>query len=276
MIYVQLMGGIGNVAYMASTALALGFDNNDEIVVSNTSQSVTKRDETFWLNTIFRKIKTVSGRPGFVRYVHREPNFMYNRIAYVKGMQIFGYFQSAKYFDHHREKLLDIFLEYKKEIQDYLDKTLNANTTKPKISLHIRRADYLKLQHCHILLGEDYYSNAINKLAEKLGITFKEINDKYEFVIFSDDIPWCKQSKFFNSLENKYFVTEGNDVHELYLMSMCDHNIIANSSYSWWGSYLNEKEHITIAPKNWFNGPKTGGRGPPNWSDLYCDGWIQA
>ncbi len=90
MIYVQLMGGIGNVAYMVSTGLALGWDNNNEIVVSNTSQSVTKRDERFWLKTIFKKIKTVSNRPGFVKYVYREHNFMFHKIRYVKDMQIFG------------------------------------------------------------------------------------------------------------------------------------------------------------------------------------------
>ncbi len=274
MIYVQLLGGIGNLCFQISTVLALGWDNDDEIVVSDTSQSVTKRDETFWLKTIFRRINTVKGIPSSIKYIYREPNFMYNKIQYIKDMQVFGYFQSPKYFDKYKDKLLEIFLEYKHQIQNYLDLTLNSISNKPTISLHIRRADYLKLQHCHIVLDETYYEKAIYKLAEKLNISFEEINEKYTFVFFSDDIPWCKKSLVFNSLNDIHFITLGNDVHELYLMSMCDHNIIANSSYSWWGSYLNEKDHITICPKHWFNSPQTGGKGPPNWSDIYCDKWL--
>ena len=270
MIYVQLMGGLSNCMFQISTALVLGWENNDEVIVSEWTQSITERKEKekFWKKTIFKRINRVNSRPPSITRIYREPNYLYNKIPYTKNMQLFGYYQSPKYFDKYKDKLLDIFLEYKHEIQNYLDNIMNNISNKPKISIHVRRQDYLKLQHCHIVLDDSYYENAINKLSETLDLK------KYTFLIFSDDIPWCKESQFFNNLENKHFITECNDVHELYLMSMCDHNIIANSSYSWWGSYLNLKDHITISPKNWFNSSLTGGKGPARWDTLYCDGWI--
>lgn len=276
MIYIQLMGGLCNICFQIATALALGWDNNDnEIIISDYSQSITKRDEKNWFNTIFKNIKSVSHKPSNIVYVYKEPNFMYNKINYIKNMQIFGYFQSEKYFHQYRERILDFFLDYKNNIQDYLNNILNKNSNLPKISIHVRRTDYIKLQHYHTLLDENYYKLSVDTLSQKLNLSINELYDKYEFIIFSDDISWCKNSKFFNSFKHVYFMEENNDVHELYLMSMCDHNIIANSSFSWWSSYLNNNsQHITIAPKKWFNGRQTGGKGPSLWNDIYCKNWI--
>ena len=276
MIYIQLMGGLCNICFQIATALALGWDNDDnDIIISNNSQSITKRNEKNWLNTIFNNIKSVPNKPSNIVYIYKEPSFMYNKINYTKNMQIFGYFQSDKYFNKYRDRILNIFLEYKKTIQDNLNKILNKKTNLPKISIHVRRTDYIKLQHFHTLLNEDYYKLAIIKLSQNLNLSINDLINKYEFIIFSDDISWCKTSEFFNSLKNVYFMQGNNDVYDLYLMSMCQHNIIANSSFSWWGSYLNTNtQHITIAPKKWFNGNKTGGKGPSLWEDIYRDNWI--
>ena len=93
-------------------------------------------------------------------------------------------------------------------------------------------------------------------------------DDTYQYFIFSDDINWCKQ--VFGENELIEYI-EGNDQYvDLHLMTLCDHNIIANSTFSWWGAWLNKKENIVISPKKWF--------GPTLHSyitdDLYPENWV--
>ena len=276
MVYAQLLGGIGNLSFIIATTYALALDNNDEATFSNGLSSITRRkNEDWWFKTLFRKIK--KGKPT-LRVKYNEPSFKYSKIPFYKNMQIHGYFQSPKYFNHRREEIIDLFTDYKKDILDALLLKMDLLPGK-KISLHIRRADYLKLQHTHLVLPMKYYENAINLLKQRLGSEYED----YIFLVFSDDIEWCSKQSFFKSLPDVHFVEDSDymtkgpvEVFQLYLMSMCDHNIIANSSFSWWGAYLNENpDKIVIAPDTWFNCPKTGGRGPSNWSDIYDDGWVK-
>ena len=144
----------------------------------------------------------------------------------------------------------------KKKITNYME-DIHKNNTKYTVSLHIRRGDYLKLQHLHRVLTLEYYKKAI-----------KYFTSEHTFVIFSDDIEWCKSNigSYFKYVE----YIQDEDYVELFLMSKCQHNIIANSSFSWWGAYLNTyKKKITIAPKKWF-GPK----GFKNVDDLFLKNWI--
>jgi hypothetical protein len=109
-----------------------------------------------------------------------------------------------------------------------------------------------------VVLPMDYYEQAV-----------KKFNKKSVFVVFSDDIEWCKKQEFFKTLGNVVFVKD-MDYNEMYLMSLCKHNIIANSSFSWWGAYLNmNRRKKVIAPMQWF-GPK----GPKDLQDLRPDSWI--
>ena len=100
----------------------------------------------------------------------------------------------------------------------------------------------------------EYYSQAMKH--------FPDTN----FIVFSDDIQWCKE----NFKGEEFTFIEEDDYIELYLMSMCRHNIIANSSFSWWGSYLNQNEDkIVIAPSKWF-----GTDGRLKTENIYGEGWI--
>lgn len=281
MIYVSLLGGIGNISFIVATAYALALDNHDEVLFSESLNSITHRkNETWWFKTYFKKIKR--GHSKKIKYRHTESNFLYSKIPYkirgsVDTQEIRGYFQSPKYFNHRRREILELFTDYKQDIIDSLTLKLNLLSGK-KIALHIRRGDYLKLQHTHTVLPITYYQNAVNTMKQKLG---NDYND-YMYLVFSDDPEWCKKQDFLKNLPDVHFVEDSDpltkgpvEVFQLYLMSMCEHNIIANSSFSWWGSYLNTNPNkIVIAPQTWFNSSKTGGSGPPNWDSIYCKNWI--
>ncbi len=165
--------------------------------------------------------------------------------------------------------MLDFCYSYYPKIKDKVYKSENT------ISIHIRRSDYLVLQHAHVLQPISYYKRALETLSTKLGLSLEELRIKYELVIFSDDIGWCKEQEIFNNYRCKFMepLEENVDLNviiDLYSMAECEHNIIANSSFSWWGSYLNRnKEKVIIAPKNWF-----ASKGPKDWRDIYTSDMI--
>lgn len=114
---------------------------------------------------------------------------------------------------------------------------------KELVSIHVRRGDYLLPQHHHFCkLDTDYYGKAIESFVEDI--------EKYHFLIFSNDIEWCKQ----NLIEGEMvtFMPQGVDCVDLMLMSLCDHNIVANSSFSWWAAFRNKNANKkVICPKNY-------------------------
>ena len=125
-------------------------------------------------------------------------------------------------------------------------------SSESSISIHIRRGDYISDSVVNNILGvisDEYYKKAINLIMERI--------NKPKFYIFSDDISWVKQN-FYPEME-KHIIDlnlPNRDVYELWLMSQCKHNIIANSSFSWWGAWLgNYPEKIVIAPEIWSKRP---------------------
>lgn len=166
------------------------------------------------------------------------PPFHYVEMPFQDGMYIDGFFQSEKYFVSHRDIILDI-LGPTKDIKNYISKKYSEILVGDTLSVHIRRGDYVKSQEWHTLLSKEYYDEAITKIPNI---------DK--ILVFSDDILWCKENF---KADNVIYIEDEKDYIELYLMSMCTNNIIANSSFSWWGAWLNQNENkIVVAPKDWF------------------------
>jgi hypothetical protein len=109
--------------------------------------------------------------------------------------------------------------------------------TKEYISIHVRRGDYLHQQYHHPICSAEYYSQAIDL-----------INENIPIVIFSDDINWCKEN-----IKADFYIENNKNYEDLYLMTKAKHNIIANSSFSWWGAWLNKNpDKIVVAPGIWF------------------------
>jgi hypothetical protein len=193
-----------------------------------------------------------------IDFIFKENSFSYSEehttIPSNGSVDLYGYFQSEKYFSEYFSLIKKEFT-FKKKIVDICNEFIENNNLNMNnlVSLHIRRGDYLNLKDYHPLQSNEYYINAIEQFKDK------------QFLIFSDDIQWCKTSGLFKPYS--VFYSNRNDYEDLYLMTKCSGHIIANSSFSWWGAWLGG--NTTIAPKNWF-----GERGPSNWNDIYCENWI--
>ena len=177
-----------------------------------------------------------------------EKNILFDRDIFKKNAFFYiGYFQSEKYFSAHRKRILDE-LSFSKTSSSTLKMYKKLIQSSPiSVALHVRRGDYISNSNAnaiHGFCGAEYYWNSIEFL--------KKHNREVQFFIFSDDIEWCKAS--FKGTDFSFIESaELQDSDEIYLMSICNHNIISNSSFSWWGAWLNNNKNKTIiAPKKWF------------------------
>jgi hypothetical protein len=247
------MGGLGNYMFQITTAYSLALDNEDSLVLNNrTSVSVHKHIDTY-RNNILRNLtygETTTNK------IYSEPFFHYNEIPYTPNLKLNGYYQSEKYFKHNRDKILECF-SIDDESRKYIDEKYDNILKNKTCSIHVRRGDYLGLSNIHPTCSINYYGDAM-----------KQMDNDTVFLVFSDDIEWCKQNIKFNHLV--HFVEGNEDYMDMWLMSLCDNNIIANSSFSWWGAWLNNNPNKkVIVPKKWF-GPGVN----HNTQDLIPESWI--
>ena len=248
MISCKLAGGLGNYLFQIAATHCLAIKNGDAAIFDlGNSMQIHKNINTYATN-ILRNIEA-GNHQILSRYT--ESGFAYNEIPYTPNLELNGYFQSEKYMIRAEVlKLYELDSDTKNYILDRYGDEFDGTA-----SLHIRRGDYVNKQDKHPILGMEYYNLAM-KYLEKC----------QKFYIFSDDIEWCMQH--FHG--DKYVFIKDEDYIELWLMSLCEHNIIANSSFSWWGAWLNQnKNKKVIAPKNWF-----GPRKNLNTADLYCKDWL--
>ncbi len=168
----------------------------------------------------------------------KELGFKLHRyeLTHIPIVVIDGYWQSEFYFKHIRKELLKE-LTPKVEI-DIPSSISNRNS----VAVHVRRSDYLVDQR-YGFLGLTYYKNAMDLFRKNLSNPV--------FIFFSDDMEWCKTH--FSVFDDVYFMTPNEDWEDLYLISKCAHQIIANSTFSWWGAWLNQGENkIVIRPEQPF------------------------
>ena len=230
------LGHLGNSLFQASCTIALAKRNNTSYFFPSTwkyKNSFNIPSECF-INTI-RPLSTYS-----------EPNFHYDTIPYRNNMNISGYFQSEKYFK-----------DYEADIRNLLTTKNNFAMRPGLVSIHVRRGDYLLYPRHHPTVEMSYYEKAM------------ELSGTDKFLVFSDDIYWCKK----HFIGNMFEFSEGNSaLLDLDLQSkLCEHNIIGNSSFSWWAAWLNKNPNKKIfAPKKWF-GPALSSH---NTKDLFPNDWI--
>jgi hypothetical protein len=175
-----------------------------------------------------------------------------------------GLWQTEKYFKDCEEIIRTEFT-FKQPLNKKNSELSETIRRKNSVSIHIRRGDYIynsEEYKIHGLCSIDYYKKAVECIANKAG--------ELTLFIFSDDIEWVKNNLKFD-FPIIFVDNNVDDIHEdLRLMSLCKHNIIANSTFSWWGAWLNNnKEKIVIAPKKWFNEFEA------DTKDIYPDSWMR-
>lgn len=272
MIIIKLKGGLGNQMFQYATGFALALKNKTQqkIDISNYDHVTRDTPRKFALNVfnisspiaLSEEISGVSSK-GFLSklgnlinqkifrnyYLDFHPDFLNkigNKITLGKNIYLEGIFQSEKNFSEFTPQIQKEFT-FKKELFDEKVKQLSEVLQKEdSVSIHIRRGDYIhdkKTNKYHGVCPIEYYQEAINLIKEKVS--------KPTFYIFTDDEKWVTENfPFYTNISKNHF----KDYEEMYLMSQCKHNIIANSSFSWWGAWLNKNSaKIIIAPKKWVN-----------------------
>lgn len=274
MAVISLKGGLGNQMFQYAAARGLGksgcvyldtahFERNNK-----SSDAFTAREiEIFLFPEIKAKKlnrflqKSLAGKKLFrrlarrlapVRFVSQKENeFFPELLSEWRMLFMDGYFQSEKYFKHIRKDLVTEFTfptiddSFTKEIASRIEGCSQA------VSLHVRRGDYLKpvVQNYHGLLPVDYYRAASSEVEAQV--------TKPTYFVFSDDPKWCRSNLGF--LNGDVVFVDGNTAakdawKDMYLMTLCKHHIIANSSFSWWGAWLSHHYNgLKVAPRMWFN-----------------------
>jgi len=258
------MGGIGNVMFKIAASISLSIDNKVDYIFSNEfirtldMEVVTNGfpDYRVYYDNILRNINFIDKLPD--KYLtYSEPVFSYLPISYISGTNLLleGYFQSEKYFLNNKEKIIELYQPNESIINKIINKIPEIQNC---VSIHVRRGDYVFKTDYHNLLNIDYYKNA-----------YEILGSEKTYLIFSDGLDEIKN--MFDFIKNKKFLTFGQNFLDLYAMSLCEQNIIANSTFSWWSAYLNKNiNKKVIAPKQWF-GPKL----PHNINDLIPERWTK-
>ncbi|MDC0637732.1 alpha-1,2-fucosyltransferase [Flavobacteriaceae bacterium] len=288
-IAIRLSGGLGNQMFQYAFGLAVSLEKKCRLLVdfSNlenehilTSRRIFElgifkdKFEELKLKLHFKKIlnsrfkKFLSRENVFGPTIRFEKKFDFEKdlIEMKPPVLYIGYFQSPIYFEKYQERIRQTFQFNGSLLRVYHQIVLEQIKDRNSVGIHIRRGDYVtnkKANAFHGVLKVDYYIRALNAL--------KNVKNDLHVYVFSDDIEWVEHHFSFD-LETYYVCTGNNDPTwtDMYLMSTCKHNIIANSTYSWWAAYLNSNpEKIVIAPKKWFNDSNI------YVDDLFPRSWIR-
>ena len=290
MIVSKLSGGLGNQMFQYALGRCLATKNKTKLFLDVSSYEVNDQvtHRNFALQDFFIEAEILKnpisigsiGKPGLMHRLSEKfiPNYPYykkqiilergfnfdsNILKAPKNCTLIGYWQSEEYF---KDIAIEIRTEF--DFKPAVKTPLNAygrNIDKSNsVSVHFRRGDYIKdieTNQIHGLCELDYYQRGIDLLSQR----FSDL----ELFVFSDDIDWVKSN--FKTTHKTYFI-ENNEspIADLYLMSLCKHHIIANSSFSWWGAWLCKyPEKVIVAPKKWFN------LSTRNTNDILPSSWIR-
>ncbi len=288
MIIIKIGGGLGNQMFQYAFGRNIAITNKTTVKFDSLSWFEQFKARTHKLHHFnvagdfatdkeigkLRKYRKKGGRLAFLHnyfitdnsiYI-KQRGFEFNpKILEVKEpAYLDGHWQSEKYFENVKDIIRKEFTLKNEPSNIYKNKEQEIKD-KNSVSLHIRRGDYLTMQKAIDTIGVcslDYYDRAVKEITKKI--------ENPTFFVFSDDIEWVKEN-----LKIKYpmiFVSndELKDYEELVLMSKCKHNIIANSSFGWWGAWLNSNPNkIVITPKKWFKNTSK------NTRDLIPESWLK-
>lgn len=291
MIIVKITGGLGNQLFQYAAGKRLASARNTELRLDTTGFETYKLHE-YSLNHF--KISAIeaskaeieeiglSSQEGLLTKFRKRLGYGLPRqegIKYIKddessfnpsilnlpdNVYLDGYWQSEKYFEDKEDLIRKEYVlkaPLSKESENMSKEILDSDA----VAIHLRRTDYItnqKNQSVYENLGLDYYHKALGELTKKVA--------KPRLFIFSDDIGWVREN-FQPSFDIAYMDFNGveRNYEDLYLMSLCKHHIIANSSFSWWGAWLSQsQDKLVFAPKRWYKDR------PMDIDNRYPEGWV--
>ena len=254
-LYVYLQGGLGNQMFQYAAGVS---------ALKEYPQFTDLRLDTSFYNAQERKV-IVNGLTGR-GYDLDLFNITYNELeeAPEGETMLQGWFQNIEEFANVENLIRDQFT-FKVDFSDKIEDLRKEILSKPNsVSVHVRRGDFINNPTAYAHnehMGSEYYQKAMSII--------EKTNDDLTYYVFSEDVEWCKEN-IKNDKHEVIFVNNDyagdRDSGHLYLMTACNNHIIANSTYSWWGSFLS-KSKITVGPKKWFTNQEG--------SDIMLDEWIQ-
>lgn len=253
MIVTKIKGGLGNQLFQWAAGRGLSLKHNTEYYCELSYFKKIKNSRDPLGLTNFKNVKV---NP----YLHNaeltKVNDTFNFQQIKDNSFLDGFWQTEKYFQEFKSTIKNdlsidsVMLEY--ILQKY--PSINENS----IAIHVRRGNYVERANEFPPQTVEYYSAGYDTINESNANVY----------VLSNVIDWCKENIKF---KNVHYVENETHFVDLYIMSLCKHNIIANSSFSWWGAWLNDNPNkIVVAPKNWF-GPSQN----LNTSDIRPPTWIQ-
>ncbi len=244
----ETLGGLGNNLFQVATASALAWDHGVEAYFPRLTHTPKLVQHVFSRCKLFPPDPEVAGQWG-------EKGHPFQPIPYHPKIKISGYFQSYKYFSHHREKLLELFAPTKRDLQ-YIKNNYGWLIEHPNtVGIQIRYYFEDPQGHIFVQYGKEYLEKAMAFFPQ----------DSL-FIVSSNNLAFAKKE-----LEGiKVFFLEDEPCYiDFYLLSFCKNHIITNSTFGWWAAWLSQNEDKkVIAPKLWFHGFDTRDHCPPNWMQI--------
>lgn len=246
-VVVNLFAGFGNQMFQYAAAYAYGKAHNKTVVVTGGSETFSR---AFGLNFIRFQKDDICFFPAMSTIRRREVGAKSHTGQKVSGFLndpdiifMVGYFQNERFFKKYAADIRNLFA-FQGDLPIETEKLKTEIESQNAVSIHIRRTDYVSSGYYYVL-SVGYYKRAMKYIARNV--------DNPHFYIFSDDIDWVENNMDFNYPHTFVKINKGRDSYlDMYLMSLCKHNIIANSTFSWWGAWLNKNpDKIVIAPDVW-------------------------
>lgn len=284
MITIYIQGGLGNQLFQVFTLIAASLENKTPFYfTSYKPDEVSPHDDnskrpTYWnnfLNSLNKFVKPRENTQGSQLIQEKKP-FSFHPFSISTGQKtvLFGYFQSYKYFDQHYNSILK-FCKIPQQILIIKDefKILLERNNCQLVSIHFRIGDYAYSKGAHTILSMDYYVKAIEKLTRLIPST------KLKFIIFGEKQNESILNDHLKTLEmhfsNHSFLFcpfEIDDWKQMLLMANCDHNIIANSTFSWWSAYLNDNPNKKVITPIWKHNNENIHKDliPISWNTIDC------
>lgn len=243
----RLPGRLGNQLFTIAAAVSCSIDNNIDVYFNGNKKTTVPQEIETNLKKIFPKI-----------HLSHPPKECCKKLT--RGRNFLGNYWSEKYFKHNAEEVISLFQPSDEILKDLSIRYKEILEHPCSVAIHIRTliGEAKRWVSVRPLYGKEYVEEAMKKFPK---------NSLY--VVFSDNIKWCK--KHLTVLNNRVIFVEGDKYYnDFYLMSLCKHNIVSNSTFSWWAAYINQNPNkIVVAPKHFMypDAPKRlgGDIWPPEW-----------